>query len=495
MHELARFSGLKPRTVRGSVLVLIQHNIIWHVQTQGEPEMYEVNVDQCLSRLRYGRYILQAEKLFGQAAADIVQCIIDHGKLRPPDISAMLMIHDSKAMAQHNQALYKLVSGSYLRASTARSHISPRDRLIQYEIEEKKKIVGFPTSKQLKEAKEVAEARLKRENDESEKIGLKKKPKEQTNQRSGKKGCEEESVVDDEVFFRINCERFDVHIRNDVIVAAAKERYNAQAGIVMEAAIKATEGPQSSLSDNRSDPISVQPGLDRGLLYSSKKVTLATCVKDYLGLLSGADNPTSAGKAGAFVSFGGSKVQVEFETVSRRLRQRVLESMAQEKHGPEGVRIIRLLLETGKMDEKQIAKVVMMASKDVRPLLAALAQDSLISTQEVPKSADRNPTRTFYLWYVDLFKGYTALLGNAYKTLYNISARRRAEREVTEVKTVLEKSSRTDVQQDESLLTRLERETLQEFRDREARLTVLEGRVEETVFILKDLAIHGISDD
>jgi DNA-directed RNA polymerase III subunit RPC3 len=41
----------------------------------------------------------------------------------------------------------------------------------------------------------------------------------------------------------------------------------------------------------------------------------------------------------------------------------------------------------------------MMAAKDVRPLLSALATDSLISTQEVPKSADRNPTRTFYLWY------------------------------------------------------------------------------------------------
>jgi DNA-directed RNA polymerase III subunit RPC3 len=94
--------------------------------------------------------------------------------------------------------------------------------------------------------------------------------------------------------------------------------------------------------------------LSSGLLYSSKKVTLATCVKDYLGLLSGADNPTSAGKAGSFLSFGGSKVQVEFETISRRLRQRLLESMAQEKHGPEGVRIIRLLLETGKMDEKQV---------------------------------------------------------------------------------------------------------------------------------------------
>ena len=44
--------------------------------------------------------------------------------------------------------------------------------------------------------------------------------------------------------------------------------------------------------------------------------------------------------------------------------------------------------------------MVMMAPKDVRPLLANLSADSLISIQEVPKSADRNPTRTFYLWWV-----------------------------------------------------------------------------------------------
>ena len=150
----------------------------------------------------------------------------------------------------------------------------------------------------------------------------------------------------------------------------------------MEAAIKATEGAQSSLSDPRSgthpklslswsrylgafvEPISVSNvlvllsdnrTLTAGLRYSSKKVPFSDCVKDYLGLLSSSDNPTPAGRAGAFVSLGGSKVQVEFEIISRRLRKRVLESMAQEKHGPEGVRIIRLLLETGKMDEKQVS--------------------------------------------------------------------------------------------------------------------------------------------
>ena len=42
----------------------------------------------------------------------------------------------------------------------------------------------------------------------------------------------------------------------------------------------------------------------------------------------------------------------------------------------------------------------MMAPKDVRALLAVLVSESLISVQDVPKSADRSAARTFYLWYV-----------------------------------------------------------------------------------------------
>jgi hypothetical protein len=94
--------------------------------------------------------------------------------------------------------------------------------------------------------------------------------------------------------------------------------------------------------------------LSTGLAHSSKKVTNVTCVRDYLGMLSSADNPTSEGRAASFVSYSASKVQVEFEIISRKLRQNIVESVARDKHGPEGVRILRLLSHTGKMDEKQV---------------------------------------------------------------------------------------------------------------------------------------------
>lgn len=72
----------------------------------------------------------------------------------------------------YSQAIHKLVSGTYLKPSTILSHVSPRDKRIRYEAEEKAKISGFPTAKQLREAKEIALARLKREEEEAEKVGL-----------------------------------------------------------------------------------------------------------------------------------------------------------------------------------------------------------------------------------------------------------------------------------------------------------------------------------
>ena len=43
---------------------------------------------------------------------------------------------------------------------------------MHYETEERRKITGFPTAKELRQAKDVAEARFKREEEEEEQIGM-----------------------------------------------------------------------------------------------------------------------------------------------------------------------------------------------------------------------------------------------------------------------------------------------------------------------------------
>lgn len=74
--------------------------------------------------------------------------------------------------ALYSQALHKLVETSYLKPSTVLSHVSPRDKRIRYETEEKAKITGFPTAKELRQAKEMADVRMRQEEEEAEKIGM-----------------------------------------------------------------------------------------------------------------------------------------------------------------------------------------------------------------------------------------------------------------------------------------------------------------------------------
>jgi len=108
--------------------------------------------------------------------------------------------------------------------------------------------------------------------------------------------------------------------------------------------------------------ISDDENLSTGLVTSTKKPSSASLVKDYIGLMSAVDNPTPAGRASSFITFSDNKVYVEFGIIGNRLRRRVLEAVTRERHGDDGVRIVRLLLDIGKMDEKQVLQFVFLVS-------------------------------------------------------------------------------------------------------------------------------------
>ncbi|KAF5372865.1 hypothetical protein D9758_001710 [Tetrapyrgos nigripes] len=555
--QLLKYTKLKPKTLRSCLLVLIQHNILWHT-TEDTVEILEFNVDECLIRLRFGTFVYTADEQFGSQASEIIQLVLDHGKLTPPQILQQLVpssSSSSKTKSVYAQALHRL------------------DKLIQYETEEKAKISGFPTARQLREAKETAWARLKREEEEAEKSGLKPRPSKSKPKAKTKasmkrkiidndedKDDESDTIVDDTIHFRVNPDKFAVHLRNELIVKAARERFNEGAALVVRAALKLTENGQIDVREAKSEPISISnialhlssaedlEILHSGLIYSSSssssKKSLpssTTCIKDYIGMLSCADNPTPQGRAQAFLSFtrsssgasssaGGGKIQIDFDIIAKRLRRKLLETVTKEKFGAEGLRIVRLLLDGGKMDEKQITSQTLMPPPTVRPLLTSLSSTplQLISTYPVPKTTDRNPTRTIYLWYVDLAKAYEGIVEGMIRTLGKIGARRevergdgRADNSVNEgsnlVKKVLEKRERADVREaeekrekwfkerqfqkdlgldvdigeeevpPEGLLTDWERQILEEWERKEEKLQILEGRVEEGVFLLRDL--------
>ncbi|KAG8936233.1 RNA polymerase III subunit C82 [Tulasnella sp. 418] len=506
ISQILRFTSLPPSKVRLSLLTLVQHNLVWHSENDVEGEVFEVNWEEGIARLRLGRYITFAKEVFGEEAEEIVSCILDHGKLRQKETLDYVCGPDPKKRKLYASTFHKLVESKHLKTSTALSHTSPRDRLIRYEEEGKqerrastKGSILMP--KDVMEVRIAAGIRMQREEEEAEATGMRKVTKEVRDGKTGKrKGTsEEEEVVNEDAYFKVNYAKFNIYLRNQIIAQAVERKYNVQAAEILRAILKCTEQKQHNLLDIRSEPVTshlIAANLDPAVLLNTglrvpksrgSKASVPT-IRDYLSLLASEDNPTANGVAGAFIApLGASsgKYTVEFDIIGRRLKLRVFESVVRERFGEDAVKIVRILLDKGKMDEKHLAKVALMAHSAIRPILVRLSSASLVSLQEVPKSADRNPSRTFYLWYVDLAKAYSNLLSALYQTLANIVARDREEQE--KVRPVLDKRDRSDVAGDERLLGRAEIAALREWEEKQMRLNVLAQRVEEAVFILRDM--------
>lgn len=65
--RIAHTTHIKPQRIANALLVLIQHNLVWHWEASPGSELFEINAKEVLMRLRYGRYLALTEDLFGES--------------------------------------------------------------------------------------------------------------------------------------------------------------------------------------------------------------------------------------------------------------------------------------------------------------------------------------------------------------------------------------------------------------------------------------------
>ncbi|CAD6911910.1 unnamed protein product [Tilletia caries] len=198
----------------------------------------------------------------------------------------------------------------------------------------------------------------------------------------------------------------------------------------------------------------------------------------------------AGGGAGTTVSAGGTRVSnvyvVEYAEICARLKRAALKDVVGEKFGPAAVRVIGVLLEKGKLEEKYISKLGLLSLSHTRHICARLFESSLLGLQEVPKSNDRQPGRTFFLWYVDLPSAYAWLLEGMYQTLARLGERRGEE--LRRERALVNKVERTDVAASmTALLSAGEKAAWEALQESLARLAVAEQRVASEAFVLASL--------
>lgn len=220
--------------------------------------------------------------------------------------------------------------------------------------------------------------------------------------------------------------------------------------------------------------------LPKDPLDPKKSPSLQETVRGYITLL----KVDQAGFVKSKDERGANQFAVNFEKLRGSMKRRVMEGLVREKYGVATCRILRILIERGKLDESQVQKLAMLPPKDTREKLALLKTKGFVEIQEIPRSADRAPGRCFHLWYVPLEKCYEELLVDSYRVICNLQQRK--ERELQIRKRLIDKINRKDVLENPDLLGEAEKKEIASMDKILERLEVAKSRMDSVVMILRD---------
>ncbi|CAG8777901.1 6485_t:CDS:2, partial [Rhizophagus irregularis] len=149
----------------------------------------------------------------------------------------------------------------------------------------------------------------------------------------------------------------------------------------------------------RSVPIEKTDLFNQQMQSARRGVTREILIKQYLDYLVEYDDILRKKDE----NMGGMYI-IRYNEICESLKKEIFEDVIMEKYGFKGVRIVRLLYEKSKLDEKAIVNID--ESFRSSPKAYRINERGFVQIQEVPRSADRAPSRTFYLWDIDYKKCY-----------------------------------------------------------------------------------------
>ncbi|NWI85956.1 RPC3 polymerase, partial [Pitta sordida] len=461
--------------VKKALCVLIQHNLVrYEVQPRGSVE-YEARSERILRILRYPRYIYTAKTLYGDPGELLVEELLLHGHLSMSAAVSRVADRLTETMEDGKTMDYAEVSGTFVRL--ADTHFIQRCPMVP----ETPQGTPVPPAPALAIAERdmylvprlslVGKGKRRHSCDEEEQGEPKAK-------RQKPEGRSSEPPPDDGIYWQVNLERFHQHFRDQTLISAVSSRMDQTSSEVVRTMLRMSEVTTAS-GASHTQPLSsneifrsLPPGYNIG-----KQV-----LDQYLALL--ADDPLEfVGKSGD--SGGGTY------TVS-------ILSGQDSAFGSRCARIFRLLLRKKHLEQKQVEDFAMIPAKEAKDMLYRMLQENLVSLQEIPKTPDHAPSRTFYLYTVNVVAAARMLLHRCYKSVANLMERR--QHETRENKRLLEKSQRVEailasmqatgaeaaqLQEVEEMITGPERQQLESLKRNVNKIDASENQVDETIFILE----------
>lgn len=194
-------------------------------------------------------------------------------------------------------------------------------------------------------------------------------------ERHGKKkskksvGPEFDYSLKPDICLRINYDRYNVHIRDEVIVHATEERWNKGAGVIMKAILAAALKDESTMTDDRTHmAVNINEIIDKipkdGIgrivdgMEGAKASRYSDAVKQFLRLM--AEEDAVMGSGNPYLSFepGSSAYKVEFERVAVKLRENLMAKLVRERLGEQAARVLAVVARAGKVSETTVCPLI-----------------------------------------------------------------------------------------------------------------------------------------
>ena len=512
--EVRRYARGKIGQVRECLLVLVQHNLVktYLVATDGtvhgpRRHLYEADVEQILVRLRHPKFLLHTKDTLGEEAESVVQALLENGRLRMSQVlssvAAKWEVTEESIADKLKVAFLSLLERRMVeRAPDGNQHPPPckepfglrRNRpgrglaeAMAHKSEGKQRektaeetqatrfhppdmFVDAPRTSVQNPARRKRRKLNQIADDEDE-----EPPQQETLWQEGN-GCQ--------VLWRVNTEEFNRQFRHELIGNTMAAMYGEKAGVLVKTMLKLSSKEETHVKDETTvlltaediaKACSKQTEVEPHLSYSEALDMLEFLSMERPGFLSRFSTNTEV------LSY-----TLCLGKIIHHLKVKHVEGVVMQKFGDRGCRIFRLLLAKRMLEQKQVADAAMLPIRDAREELYKLMKEELVSVQEVPKTSDRAPARTFYLFYIDLPAVLRNITAEMYRSLSNIRARLEHElRQEEEVLGLLDAVADKDNENSSSytslILTSTQRHQVEQVRKTAILLETLMGRLDDLI--------------
>ncbi|XP_078011053.1 DNA-directed RNA polymerase III subunit RPC3 isoform X1 [Phascolarctos cinereus] len=535
LRAVVHDTGTSLDQVKKALCVLIQHNLVTYQMHKRGIVEYEAHCSRILRILRYPRYIYTAKTLYSDTGELIVEELLLNGKMTMSAVVKKVADRLTETMEDGKTMDYSEVSSTFCRL--ADTHFVQRCPLVPDppESADAQPPPPAPTlSINEKDMYLVPKLNLigkgKRRRSSDDDAAGEPRPK-----RAKQTAESKEPIPDDGIYWQANLDRFHQHFRDQSIVSAVANRMDQTSSEIVRTMLRMSEITTSScapftqpLSSNeifRSLPVGYNiskqvldqyltlladdPALKSSFPWSWKWnerwLASALLLKQYdthphphtaRTRLPG--SLTSRPTQGLSWLSDLNAPHPDLHKALASLAMATLESIVQERFGSRCARIFRLVLRKKHLEQKQVEDFAMIPAKEAKDMLYKLLSENLISLQEIPKTPDHAPSRTFYLYTVNSLSAARMLLRRCYKSIANLIERRQFE--TKENKRLLEKSQRVEailasmqatgaeeaqLQEIEEMITAPERQQLESLKRNVNKLDASEIQVDETIFVLE----------